>query len=185
MNIGSHRSRVGQFPADNHSGSSNQATLQKNPWQGHWVRFPSESLSQWHRPAPRRAQLLPCARPEPAPSRASLHSRRGPHLIASPPRLLLKGIAPTHKTNSVQVRNSRFEVLATKSFPELRVNCLQARRHPTQPDPYRFYNRLLESLPRKSVGLTWGNKSVYTELVPTFRNFDFPVGRMSTYQLTR
>ena len=39
--------------------------------------------------------------------------------------------------------------------------------------------------PRKSVGLTWGNKSVYTELVPTFRNFDFSVGRMSTYQLIK
>ena len=31
-------------------------------------------------------------------------------------------------------------------------------------------------LPRKSVRLTWENKSVYTEFVPTFRNFDFFLG---------
>ena len=44
---------------------------------------------------------------------------------------------------------------------------------------------LLLPEPRKSVGLTWGNKSVHTELVPTFRNLDFSVGRMSTYELIK
>jgi len=39
--------------------------------------------------------------------------------------------------------------------------------------------------PRKSVRLTWENKSVYTEFVPTFRNFDFYLGRMLTYELKR
>ena len=36
--------------------------------------------------------------------------------------------------------------------------------------------------PRKSVRLTWENKSVYTQFVPTFRNFDFYLGRMLTYE---
>ncbi|KAJ1468093.1 hypothetical protein T484DRAFT_2292968 [Baffinella frigidus] len=43
----------------------------------------------------------------------------------------------------------------------------------------------LEHLPRKSVGLTWENKSVHTEFVKTFRNFDFSVGRMFTYELKK
>jgi len=41
---------------------------------------------------------------------------------------------------------------------------------------------LVQMLPRKSVRLTCENKSVYTEFVPTFRNFDFYLGRMLTYE---
>jgi len=40
-------------------------------------------------------------------------------------------------------------------------------------------------LPRKSVRLTWENKSVNTEFVPTFRNFNFYLGRMLTYELKK
>ena len=39
-----------------------------------------------------------------------------------------------------------------------------------------------EFYPRKSVRLTWESKSVYTEFVPTFRNFDFYLGGMLTYE---
>ena len=38
-------------------------------------------------------------------------------------------------------------------------------------------------MPRKSVRLTWENKSVYTEFVSLFRNFDFSSGKMLTYEL--
>jgi len=48
-------------------------------------------------------------------------------------------------------------------------------------DPSFVYNLH----PRKSVRLTWENKSVYTEFVPTFRNFVFYLGRMLTYELKR
>ena len=40
-------------------------------------------------------------------------------------------------------------------------------------------------LPRKSVGQTWENRSVHTEFVPTFRNFDFSVKRIFTYELIK
>ena len=62
--------------------------------------------------------------PSLSPSRASLDSRSGPHLIASPPRLLLKGTAldpgpgspsrPTHQTASVSAQRLHCMVLATK-----------------------------------------------------------------------
>ena len=48
-----------------------------------------------------------------------------------------------------------------------------------------YFAVLLFNIPRKSVGLTWENKPVHTEFVTTFRNFDFSVGRMSTYELKK
>ena len=42
--------------------------------------------------------------------------------------------------------------------------------------------KYFQHLPRKSVRLTCENKSVYTEFVPTFRNFDFYLGGMLTYE---
>jgi len=49
---------------------------------------------------------------------------------------------------------------------------------------FSFFLSSLE-VPRKSARLTWENKSVYTDFVPTFRNFDFYLGRMLTYELKR
>ena len=44
-------------------------------------------------------------------------------------------------------------------------------------------NPVAPQQPRKSVRLTWENKSAYTEFVSLFRNFDFSVGKMLTHEL--
>ena len=124
---------------------SNRATLQRNPrgmrGSAHLLNIQVKASSS---PLSRTSTTWRLPRSSPPPCRASLHSRSGPHLSASPPRLLLKGTVlnpgpgspsrPTHQTTSVPAQRLRCVVLATDCAQSAPVGFLPA---PTKRPPFR------------------------------------------------